>query len=121
VAASATVLAEAPTTGWDALGGAPDLFAVVQTDQDGTQYQGTTAVINDTLQATWNTVVIDGIPTFVLLNRGLGVTLYDDDPLSDDTIGSCGFAVSEDAFDGGLVSACNTFGKFEFRYRILPR
>ena len=123
IAIDAAVTGEAPTGGWDIGFGKPDLFAWFGTDYSeasGFGIFGVTTQKDDTLTATWNEVVLTGVPASVLLETGLSVELFDADVSFDDSITSCSFVVGPGEMTGAPMPSCGTFGMAEIRYKLVP-
>jgi hypothetical protein len=113
LAISGSVFADnAGGSAWDPLGGLPDPFVDMTTQDGPDMFHGTTAAIGDTLTPSWDVVVLDAVPARALVMTGLVVTVLDDDPVdADDSMGACSVVFDDAMFDGGAVAyECPTSG-----------
>jgi hypothetical protein len=100
-------------TAWDSLGGLPDPFVEMSTQDGPDVFEGVTAAIGDTITPAWNAVALDAVPARALVTTGLLITVYDDDLDADDSMGSCTVTFADDdaIFDGDPVAyECPTSG-----------
>jgi hypothetical protein len=92
---------------WDPLGGLPDVFLNMRSEDSPEVFEGESTVIDDTLAPEWNQVILEDVPARGLTGSGLQIELLDSDLAANDAMGRCDFAVGQDAFgEGELVAEC---------------
>ncbi len=108
---------------WGDIGSDPDLFVKVglgyDNDTEEFLYEEVTRTIDDVLSATWNEVILTGIPHELLDEDGLSISLHDEDVIGSEYISGCSTLLTRAAFQGSQISLCESSG-VNFMIELIP-
>jgi hypothetical protein len=93
---------------WDPIGGLPDPFVEMATEDSPDRFTGASASIDDTLGPVWDQVVLGNVTARALTSFGIDATILDDDAVGgSDSMGGCRIGVDPSAFaEGEVTSVC---------------
>jgi hypothetical protein len=93
---------------WDPIGGLPDPFVEMVSEDSPERFTGSSAAPGDTLAPVWDQVVLGNVTARALTDFGIEATILDDDAVGgSDSMGACRISVDASAFgEGEVTSVC---------------
>jgi hypothetical protein len=105
---------------WDPLGGAPDPYCKVFTNEGTSVHSGQTSVVTDSTVPFWAETPVKGVKASELLSN-TSIEIWDSDIEFDDYIGGCQLTLTPDIFDGSLQSQVCPAGPSSVEVKIYFR